>query len=102
MDLSCIGPIVQTSGGSVMICECFNSGGLDEATLFRNKMKTVDNVQVQNDYLIPSMNFFFSEEMACFKMTMPRSTSHLFQEYKSLVPGAQVIIHTFELFIAKP
>lgn len=60
LDPSCIVPTVQASGGSVMIWGCFCSAGLGAATLCNNKMKFADYLQVLDDHVIPSMDFFLS------------------------------------------
>lgn len=59
-------PTIQVLGRSVMLMGCFCSAGLGTATLCRNKMKFVDYVQVLNDHVIPSMNFFFPEAEGVF------------------------------------
>lgn len=67
MHQSCIVPNIPASGGSVIIWGRFSWSGLGSATLWSNKMKSAEYLNVLNDYIIPSMDFF-----------LPWQHSHIF------------------------
>ncbi|GBL85901.1 Transposable element Tcb1 transposase [Araneus ventricosus] len=74
MDPSCIVPTVQTFGGSIMIWNCFNGSNLGSATLCDNKMKSQHYLNVLNDQVIPSLDFFLPNGTGiCYD---DRSTEH--------------------------
>ncbi|GBL87934.1 hypothetical protein AVEN_192094-1 [Araneus ventricosus] len=67
MDPSCIIPTVQANGGSIMIWGCFNGSGLGSETLCDNKIKSQHYLNLLNDQVIPSMDFFFLDGIAIFQ-----------------------------------
>ncbi|GBN94096.1 hypothetical protein AVEN_125006-1 [Araneus ventricosus] len=76
MDHSCIVPNVQANG--ILVCGSFNGSGLRSETLFDNKLKS-QQLNVFNDQVIPSMEFFLPLELAysngqCKDPSMQRST----------------------------
>ncbi|GBL98570.1 hypothetical protein AVEN_19642-1 [Araneus ventricosus] len=72
MDLSCIVSTVQANEESVKIYGWFNGSGIVSVKLCDNKMKSQRCINVLNDQVIPSMDFFFYDGTGTFQDDTPK------------------------------
>ena len=59
LDPSCIAPTVKASRASVMIWRCFTWSGLRSVTVYSNKLKSQDYLNILGDNGHTSMDFHF-------------------------------------------
>ena len=93
MHPSCLVPTLQACGGSAMIWGCCSWSGLGSATLWAQRMRLADYLNILNNQVIPSVDSYLMV-WAYSKMTMPG-----FIQLKLLKSGSGSMRHHFHTWI---
>lgn len=63
----CLLPTVQASKGSVMIWDCCNWSALGSAMLYAQRIRSTDYLNIMNDQVFTSMDFFLPNGTVIFQ-----------------------------------